>query len=264
MILVECTCDAKKFEVEPNLAGGIFVCENCNREIRVPKEEWAREYSKWITKTAASNEHDRVHGYQKIVELGTENALPALMRGVYDGSRDVVNTCLIGMIEVGPVGHAQLLDYFNKKMLAVSRLVAAIREESYWDAAPVLSRMIDEGRFNENQTSEMIPLLSEAGSKLDPAERQRCIDTLKALRKVFPNLAMIIDNALANYRRFDSQVVKIPEDAKHINDEERVDRVAEMAVSQRTENKKGCLMSLALLISFPLLSLVGGAMVFLS
>lgn len=257
MILVECTCDAK-FEVEANLSGGIFVCENCNRELRVPSEEWARDYAKWLPKTKAGSEHERVTGYEEIIKLGTENALPALMRGVYDGSRDVVNTSLVGMLKLGPVGHAQLLDYFNKRMLAVSRLVAAIREESYWPAAPVLSRMIDEGRFNENQTAEMIPLLSEAGSKLDVKDRQACIDTLRALRKVFPNLAMIIDNALANYRRFDSQVVKIPDDAKRIEDEEHIDRVAEMATSQRTESKKGCLMSLLFLIGAPLIGVASG------
>lgn len=239
-ILVECVCGAK-FEAGAELAGGTMDCTKCKRELKVPAAEWDAKYRKEAAKLESPNEPERVAAIKAIRALGTPNILPALMRGVYDPARPVVNQALAGLLSAGDWSRAQLMQFMAQGALKPARLVAMVREEKYREGPAIICDMIDAGKFNENQISELITLLGEA-------DDQRCISTLKALRHAYPNLAMLIDNALAAYKKFDSQVNKIPEDAKRVDDES-AQRVTEMAASQRAAPKKGCLGLLLLLLA---------------
>jgi len=241
-ILVECICGAK-YEAPKELGGGRVDCEKCKRELRVPTAEWDAKYRKELARFASQHEVERVNALKAIRALGTPSIMPALIRAVYDPSRAVVNQSLAAMLSAGEWSRAHLLEYMATGALRPARLVAMVREEQYWEAAPILCDLIDAGKFNENQISEMISLLGEA-------RNERCISTLKALRHAYPNLAMLIDNALAPYKKLDSQVNRIPETATRLDDSSDA-KVQEMAASQRTTQKKGC-MGMVLLVVLPL------------
>ncbi|MCA8939225.1 MAG: HEAT repeat domain-containing protein [Planctomycetes bacterium] len=233
-ILVECLCEAK-YEVSNNVQGQGFTCDNCGRQLRVPTIEWNARYVKQLERLEEGADPQRSQAYREIAKLGTPASLPALQRGLYDPSREVVNTCLHALM-ITRYGRDHLLDLMEQGILKMARIVAMIRETRYEEGPDILCDLIDAGRFNENQIMETIQVLGEAG-------RARCIPTLKNLRKAYPNLAMLVDNALSNYRDMDEEIGLVPEDAKRV-DAENVEMLSQYSTA---EEKRGCMKMLVLL-----------------
>lgn len=244
-ILVECPCGAK-YEVGPEHAGERFQCEKqeCGKVLLVPEAQWGQRYALLVKKLENPSERMREQACLELVELGGPNVIPAIMRGVYDPSRSVVNVALKSMLMLGEPGQRHLLKLMKEGTLRMSRLVAMVRELEWWEGASLYCDLIDAGMLNEGQISETIMLLGEA-------KQRRCISTLSNLRRAYPNLAMLVDNALANYRHLDSQVNRIPEDAKVTAGGEA--DALEMGALHRTGSSRafGCMPVLVAAIAVP-------------
>jgi len=244
-ILVECPCGAK-YEVGTEHAGERFQCEKegCGKVLMVPEAHWGQQYAIIVKKLESPSERVREQACLDLVALGGPGAVTALMRGVYDPSRSVVNIALKCMLMLGEPGQKHLLKLMREGALRMSRLVAMVRELEWWEGAALYCDLIDAGLLNEGQISETITLLGEA-------KQRRCISTLSNLRRAYPNLAMLVDNALANYRHLDSQVNRIPDDAKNTAGGE-VDAL-EMGALHRTGKSKafGCMPVLVAMIAIP-------------
>lgn len=244
---VECLCGSK-YEIDPAHAGQRFHCEGeeCGRVLSVPTPAWSTAYTQITQRLSnpACSERERKVAVEALAKLGTLNAVPAIMRAVYDPSREVVNTALKALLTMGDPGQRHLIALMREGTLRISRLVAMIRELEWWEGAGIICDLIDAGLLNESQISETITLLGES-------RQRRCISTLTALRRGFPNLAMLVDNALAHYRHLDSQVNKIPDDAKLSEDGNEVDAARLGAVQRSASIRSGCLPSLILLLAAP-------------
>lgn len=248
-ILVDCIC-GQSFEVEASHEGEVFDCAKCGKELSVPDRKFAEKYRSIKKQIAESTDFVRARLYIELTKLGSPRVLPMLSEGLYDSSRTVVNTCLVQILVIGTYGRDHLIELMNTGALKIGRLVAAIRESGQMECVDELCDLIDAGLFGEGQVSQMIKLLGES-------ERQRAIPTLKALRRAYPNLAMLVDNSLANYKHLDSGVNKIPDNARSMPDSDQLKGTLEKAASQHaTQKKKGCAVLLFLLI-FPALGLAG-------
>ncbi|MCK6439630.1 MAG: hypothetical protein L6Q71_05450 [Planctomycetes bacterium] len=240
-ILVECLCGAA-FEAAPELAGGTADCPSCRRELRVPSQEWSDKYRAALASANSDQDGQRLDGYRSIIALGTESAVPGLMRGLQDPSRACVNACLRGLMMIAPKGQEQIIELVRKDALRVGRLVAMLREENYAEGSDILCDWIDGSIFTQGQISEIIPLLGEM-------RRKRALATLKALRRVYPNLSVLTDDALSRFPKEAGEVDdSIPDEARKVQSS-AVARVQEMAESQRTAKRSGCLGMVILLLS---------------
>src|SRR5690606_10779035 len=113
-----------------NLASQAFTCEACGRELRVPSAEWNARYRHALERIKDGADGARSQAYRDIAKLGTPASMPALQRGLYDPSRDVVNACLSGLL-VSRYGRELLLELMESGVLKMSRIVAMIRETRY-------------------------------------------------------------------------------------------------------------------------------------
>ncbi len=247
-IHVECTCGAK-YDIAPEHVGEKFRCEaeGCAKVLTVPTPEYAAMLARIrraldMGRENPAPERERLAACEALVKMGGDPAVTLLVQGLYDPSRNVVNAALRCLLSAGELGPRQILGLMNDGALRMSRLVAMIRELEWWEGADLLCDLIDEGRLNESQISETITLLGEA-------RRRRCISTLTTLRRGFPNLAMLVDNSLATYRHLDSQVNKIPDDAKLAAQGDEVD-ASRLGTVQKTA-KAGCLPALLIGLSVP-------------
>lgn len=245
-ILVECVCGAK-YDVAPEHANQKFECEaeGCEAVLIVPPAAWGQKITPLLRKFESMSERDREEACAGLVELGGAAVIPSLMKAVYDPSRSVVNAGLQGLLMLGQPGIDHLIKMMRSGELRMSRVVAMVRETEWWEGASIFCDLIDENRLNEGQVSEAIMLLGEARDR-------RCISTLTRLRREYPNLSMLVDNALANYRHLDSQVNMIPADARMGAEEGEID-CTEMGALRRSRKARalGCMPVLVFAIAVP-------------
>jgi hypothetical protein len=241
-IYVECMCGQTHL-FPPEDTGEVVDCSaGCGRELTIPDPGFNALFRPLVRKFNTGGERERVQAIEELARLGSAYVLPVLVRGAHDAAREVVNRSIKALLSAGDFSREHVVELIQTGGLTISRLVAMIRELEWWEGAEVVCDLIDAGKLNEGQISETVVVLGEA-------KRARCISTLSGLRRAYPNLSMLVDNSLANYRHLDSQVNKIPDAAKEMaaGAEAKIDSMAD---SKRTApQKKGCLVLLVALFS---------------
>lgn len=237
---VECTC-GKKYNVDRKQVEH-FPCEGCGRALTVPGEAMAARLAALRQRMREGGEPGMREVAKAAVELRDFHALPLLKEAAQSGVREAVNTALVGLADFDGGGTDVLAEWVRSGALSPTRLTAALREKEFTKGAVLLCTMIDSGHLKEPQIAEVASYLGDTGSK-------RALETLKAARRTYPNLAGILDDAMSRMKHLDDSAGDIPDEAKRIPGREH-----EPAAAQQ---KKGCMgvLVLAALMLAPLLAL---------
>lgn len=228
-VLVECIC-GKRFEVDPGQISQ-FECEGCGRALSVPKPELAKALQ-GLRERMKQGEPGIRDAMTAAAKLRDFHAVPLLKEGAQSGVREAVNTALVAMCDLPGPGQELITEWIGNGMLSVTRLVAALRESKYEKGADFLCSLVAADKLRESHVAEVAPYLGESGS-------QRALQTLKELRRKYPNLGGILDSALARLRHLDEGAGAIPDEAKVIPGRE----------SQREPAaKKGCMVLLLAIV----------------
>ncbi len=224
-VYVECIC-GKKFHVDRAQVQK-FDCEGCGRGLVVPSPQLEAQLNR-IRERMKQGEPGMREAMSQAAEMRNPHAVPLIREGAQSGLREAVNIALVGMADYPGEGRQMLTDWIVEGRLTVNRLISAMREGKYEPGANYLCDLVAQGKLKESHIAEIAPYLGESGS-------QKALETLKALRRKYPNLGGILDDALAKLRHLDDSAGAIPDEAKSIPG-----RVSGRQ-SERLPAKKGCL-----------------------
>jgi hypothetical protein len=225
-VYVECIC-GKKYHVDRAQVQK-FDCEGCGRTLVVPTPQLEAKLNH-IRQRMKQGEPGMREAMSQAVELRNPHAMPLIKEGAQSGLREAVNIALVGMADFPGPGQDVLNDWVASGRLSVNRLISAMREGKYEQGADYLCELVAQGKLKESHIAEIAPYLGESGS-------QKALETLKALRRKFPNLGGILDDALAKLRDLDENAGAIPDEAKMIPG-----RPSGRQSERLPEKKKGCM-----------------------
>ncbi|MBX3459596.1 MAG: hypothetical protein KF696_06465 [Planctomycetes bacterium] len=205
-VYIECLC-GKRFQVDPAQVSQ-FECEGCGRSLTVPKPELAATLEK-LRERMKQGEPGMREAMAAAAKIREFHAVPLLKEGAQSGVREAVNTALVALCDLPGPGQEVITEWIGNGMLSVTRLVAALRESKYDKGADFVCTLVAADKLRESHVAEVAPYLGESGT-------QRALETLKDLRRKYPNLGGILDSALAKLRHLDEGAGTIPDEAKVI------------------------------------------------
>lgn len=236
-VVVDCVCGAR-YEVDPAEVTE-FECERCKRKLAVAAGGDVERVAR-LRARMRQGEPGMRDAMREAATLKTPAAVGLLREGAESGMREAVNLALCGLADYEGPGTDLLAQWISEGRLTVSRLATAMREQKFAGGVGMLCRFIAEGRLKESQ-------LSEAAAFLADSNDVRALETLKAARRSHPNLAGILDQALAGMRHLDASAGGVPDEAKHIPG---------AGEAPSAPPKKGC-MGMVLLLAL-VLAVLGG------
>ena len=224
-VYVECIC-GKKYQVDRDQVQK-FDCEGCGRGLVVPSPQLEAKLAQ-LRQRMTQGEPGMRDAMSQAVELRNPHAVPIIRDGAQSGLREAVNIALVGMADYPGEGQQLLTEWIVEGRLSVARLIGAMRDGKYQLGADYLCDLVAKGKLKESHVAEIAPYLGESGS-------ERALQTLKELRRKYPNLGGILDDALAKLRHLDDSAGAIPDEAKVIPGR------PSGRESARQPEKKGCL-----------------------
>ncbi|MCC6463729.1 MAG: hypothetical protein IT463_00145 [Planctomycetes bacterium] len=236
-VVVDCACGAR-YEVDP-VEVSEFECERCKRKLAVPAGGDAERISR-LRNRMRQGEPGMREAMREAATLKAPAAIALLREGAESGMREAVNTALCGLADYDGPGTDLLAQWIGEGRLTVSRLTAAMREQKFAGGVGMLCRFMADGRLKESQLAEAVAFLADSNDV-------KALEALSAARRNYPNLAGILDQALAGMRHLDASAGGVPDAAK---------RIPGSTEAAPLPAKKGC-MGMVLLLAL-VLAVLGG------